>query len=300
MENHYPIVYMSKTVQDIRSFLLKNSFIELTTPIIRKLAGFPYIPRIQLDDGRYLREAPALALRKNLAYAPKIFEIAPCMRRDQVDDTHLQQFTMLDLYEMDATIDDAIRLCTQLISQFYHGTFKSLSVAKQILVDLNVDLFDDPEALLHLQIELTNAYGANFDNLTDMLNQYIVDEIEPKSKGCCLIVTDFPTIAEVMAAPKSGTFAVTAHSEFQINGIEVVNLYQDDPNIERFKSNSKKIKEQYNPEIEIICDLIDQGKLTPYSSGFGIGIERLCQVCLDLPSIKEFIVSPEFIYKFIT
>ncbi|MBI6548311.1 hypothetical protein H8A87_06115 [Xenorhabdus sp. VLS] len=45
-----------------------------------------------------MRESPAFSLRFNLQCSDRIYEIGPSFRPDAVDDTHLSEFTMLDLY----------------------------------------------------------------------------------------------------------------------------------------------------------------------------------------------------------
>ena len=83
--SQHPILFLAKVIQAFRSTLWKEHFIEIPTPIIREHDCCAVVPRLRVADGRYLRESAALALRRNLAYAPRVFEVAQCVREDVVD-----------------------------------------------------------------------------------------------------------------------------------------------------------------------------------------------------------------------
>jgi lysyl-tRNA synthetase, class II len=296
-ENLNPVLYMARVIQTLRTTLWDKNFIEISTPILRANDACARFPRFRLEDGRYLREAAAFALRRNLEYANRLFEIGPCFRRDDLDDTHLQQFTMLDLYQKGATLDDAIDLCKQLVCLFYKGPIKILSVAKEMLDDLEVDLFHDPLSSEKLYKILLYKYNKPEFTFTQLVDKYIADEIEPKSKGCCLIVMDYPIVSEILGKPKEGFACIAGNAEFKIEGIEVVNLYQDDPDTARLMKHGKMYPEHHCIENEIMYNLLDTGLVPSESAGFGIGIERLCRVSLGMSSIQPFLVSPEFTEK---
>ena len=289
-----PILYMSGVIQSLRMELWERNFIEIATPIMRQHDACARFPRFKLEDGRYLREAAAFALRRNLEYSPKVFEIGPCFRKDNLDDTHLQQFTMLDIYQKGATLPEAIDLCSQLVSLSYKGPFKTLSVAKKILSDFNIDLFNDPGSSKKLEKVLFLKYNRPEFTFTELVNQYLEEEIEPQSKGCCLIVTEYPIVSEILGKPKEGATCIAGNAEFKIEGIEVVNVYEDDPNPNRVIEHGRLYPDHHSIDNEIICDLVNQGVVPSDSAGFGIGIERLCRVSLGLSSVQPFIVSPEF------
>jgi len=293
-ENLNPILYMAEVIQKLRTTLWDKDFIEISTPILRKHDACARFPRFKTEDGRYLREAAAFALRRNLEFFPRIFEIGPCFRKDDLDDTHLQQFTMLDVYKKGVTLEDAIELCKQLVSLSYKGPFKNLSLAKKIMDDFEIDLFNDSSASQKLQKILLSKYNEPKFTFTQLVNKYIEEEVEPKSKGYCLIVTDYPIVSEILGKPREGAACIAGNAEFKIEGIEVVNLYQDDPDTNRLMKHGKMYPDHHSLDNELICKLIDKGIVPSESAGFGIGIERLCRVSLGLSSVEPFIVSPEF------
>jgi aspartyl/asparaginyl-tRNA synthetase len=56
-----------------------------------------------------------------------------------------------------------------------------------------------------------------------------------------------------------------------------------------------RIHDHHSPEDDILCRLIDSGEVPGESAGFGVGIERLCQVYLGLPDVLSFMACPEFV-----
>src|SRR5262245_24503030 len=118
MSSEAPILFKSRVMRECRRLLDADGFIEIVTPVLRLLEGGGLTPRLRLEDGRYLRESPAYALRFNLTFAEKIFEIGPCFRVDAVDATHLPEFSMLDLYWRDASLAQVVSLGERLVRLF--------------------------------------------------------------------------------------------------------------------------------------------------------------------------------------
>jgi lysyl-tRNA synthetase class 2 len=289
----HPVLYMAEVARRLRSILWTEGYIEIPTPVVREHDCCSVVRRVRLEDGRFLRESPSHALRRNLAFAPRIFEIAPCMRRDALDESHLQQFTMLDLYCAGASLGDAICLCERLVRTFYKGRLERFSLADHILHDLGIDLVGDSDSESKLLFSLKKRYNSDGRELFHLIRRYVDDELEERSRNLCLLVTDYPRAIEAAAKPKVGTIAIAEIAEFQINGVEIVQLYEDDPDIDAYLSRAHT-HGHYGYEVEIISRLVATREVPGQSAGFGIGIERLCQAGLGLDSIAPFMISPEF------
>ena len=100
-----------------------------------------------------------------------------------------------------------------------------------------------------------------------------------------------------MAKAKTGTTGVGQIAEFHINGVEVVQLMEDDSDLQRLLERARGLGYD-DRELVIISEMIESGEVPCESAGFGIGIERLCQACLGLPSIWDVVVSREFVREF--
>lgn len=294
VRNLPPLIALSKMLQSFRQTLWERGFIELPTALIHEHDACPIFQRVRLEDGRYLKESGGLALRCNLAHAPKIFEVAQCARKDSIDPSHLQQFTMLDLYDAEATIANAISLCKELVTSVYHGPVKTCSVAAHIQETIGVDLFNDPECEANLKTSLARRYDNPNATLFSLVNSYMTREIEPLSKNCLVIVTDVPRAAESAGRQKPGSFGVANIAEIQIDCMEVAQIIEDEPDTESYLERAK-LHGHYGPEVELVVDEIRQGRIPSQSAGFGIGLERLAMVATGRHDIQAFMPSRNFI-----
>jgi len=292
-----PLLMLAETIQAMRLRLWDKGFIEFSTPVIRAHDSCDVIPRIPLLDGRYLQDSPALALRRQLGRHDKVFSVGQCFRPDRIDDTHLQQFHMLDIYVRDASLTEIVDLFREIVAIVFDGPVERLSVAQKLRTDFGVDLFKDPDSMTALHAKLAEAYGSPDEKLFPMLDRWISEEVEPLSLNKCLIVSEFPYAAEARAKPKHGTIAVADRVEFQIQGVEVVHLYEDDPDVRGFVERAK-VYGHYGPEDDIIRELVESGQAPRHSAGGAIGLERLCAVCLGLTTIQGFALSPEFLSEY--
>jgi lysyl-tRNA synthetase, class II len=271
-----------------------EGFLEFSTPVIRRHPGSELTPRIELKDGRFLRDSPAFGLRYNLRYSDRIFEIGPCFRREDVSATHLPEFTMLDLYWRGAAMVDAVNLARKLISKFYDKPIVDLSFAEHVMEEFSVDLASDELGEQVLEGELRRIYKDNKATYLELLDQYVKERIEPLSSNRCCIVWDFPLSAEARARRKEGAACIADRVEFQIEGMEVVHAYRDENDPSLLVSRAEEL-DDLEPEDRIMSELLASNIVPADTSGFGIGIERFCQACLKLTDIHDLITSKPFI-----
>jgi lysyl-tRNA synthetase, class II len=294
MTLRHPFLYKAELIRRVRELLHQEGFIELATPIIRRHDGHQFCRRFHLKDGRYLRESPAHALRCNLEIADKIFEIAPCFRSDSPDSTHLCEFLMLDLYARNCCLSGVMQLAQDILRLFYDEPIEHLSFAEFVRDQHGIDFFDNPNADVDFSTYLQKNYGYDHPSYLKRFDQFVVDHIEPRSKGHCLVVVDFPLAAEPRAKRREGTVGVAERFEFQINGIEIFHGYTDETDLDAVTERAKRW-DLFGTEEQIMNNLLSSGRVPSQSAGFGFGIERLCQVCTDEKEISNFTTSMEFV-----
>ncbi len=293
MNAENPIIYKARVMYEFRKLLNEEGFVELMTPVVRLHQGGGLTPRVRLEAGQYLRESSAYALRYNLKFADKIFEFGPCFRQDALDATHLPEFTMLDLYWRGASIDDAVNLAERLLRLFYYGPYEILSVVQLVRDQLGIDLVNDElgqQRLLEYLAAKSSIEGLSYLKLFD---KYVRDEIEPLSRGRCLIVWDFPPVAEARAKRKDGTKCVADRVEFQIDGVEIVHAYADEPDSSALLAKAHW-SGSFEPEDQLMAELLEDQIVPGESAGFGIGLERFCAVCRGETDISQFMAAKLF------
>lgn len=286
------IIQKNIVIQKIRNFLLNKGCVETNTPIIRKSSSKPF-PRIKIEcqDNKYLRDSMEMALRYNLSYIDKIFEIGQCFRNESTN-SHLNEFIMMELYVVNKNIDYLIELSYQIVNLFFENKkIETFSIANFIKEKYGCDLInEDEEKFIEI---LRKKYNDNKSMNYSIVNKFIEKEIEPLSKDKVVIFKDYPICTISTARKIPNTKSLINRFELFIDGSEIMHAYEDENNIDNLVKRSKKV-DLYNYEEKIIVNEIKKGILPSNTVGLGIGIERLCMAVYNVNDINEYFFSSNF------
>ena len=185
----------------IRSFLLKEGFLEVETPVIENTTGGadarPFKTHHNaLDLDVYLRISCGELWQKRLMVAGynKVFEIGRIFRNEGMSPEHAQDYTQLEFYLAYANYEDGMILVENLYKHVAQETFGTLkftigkfdvdlggkwerydyreTIKKFTEVDINTASLDDIEKILkHLDVEYDKK-GWNRIRATDTLWKY--------------------------------------------------------------------------------------------------------------------------------
>lgn len=114
----------SEIIKKLRTFLDKNNFIEVETPILQPLYGGasaqPFKTHLNaLKMDLYLRIAPELYLKRLLVGGlERVYEIGRCFRNEGMDREHNPDFTMLEWYAAYWDWNDLMDFTEELMAQF--------------------------------------------------------------------------------------------------------------------------------------------------------------------------------------
>jgi elongation factor P--beta-lysine ligase len=277
-----------------RDILRAEGFVEVTTPVMRRAdLGAGRRLKVVAGQGHQLRSMIGPALRMNLEHHPRVFEIGPCFRPDKRDPLHATEFTMLDLYAAGESFDFLFTLAERLVAPHIPHKPTRISVAEHINTVFGIDLRTSPVAELPQRI--AGRLGLPTEaTLRDVLGPFIETELEPRTAGTAAFLTDFPLGGdEPCARLKPGTTAVLNQFELIVDGIEVVNGYEDEPDGAAFTVRAKAVG-LYDDEQRLTREAIDAGRVPAASVGLGIGIERLCAASAGTRDIHPFRQSTQF------
>ncbi|KPM50367.1 lysyl-tRNA synthetase [Frankia sp. R43] len=289
-----PIGLKSEILFSLRDTLRAESFVELITPVARRTdLGPRRRARIDLDGGRFLRTMIGPALRINLEYHPRVFEIGPCFRHEPSDELHSSEFTMLDLYATGESFDWLYDMAVRLVAP--HIAYKPvrISVADYIFDLFGVNLRREPLGDLPMRIADRMRLSATTPFRT-VLGQFVEHELETKSRAAAVFLTDYPLGGdEPCARLTPGTPAVINRFELVIDGIEVVHGYEDEVDGVAFAQRAREA-DLYDDEQGLVWRAIDAGQVPGSSVGLGIGVERLCMAASGVKDISHFRQSPQY------
>lgn len=314
-------VTRSKVISELRSFLNKEGYLEVETPILQPLAGGataePFITHHNtLDIDLYLRIAPELYLKKLLVGGfSKVYEIGRNFRNEGISPTHNPEFTMLEFYESYSNAEGQRSFVEKMFKGIVKNIFKKSSIeynghtidfSKKFSV---ISYFD----LLKKYTLMVNPFEISRDDIALKAKQFgitveghdakekIIDNIYKKICRPKLIqptfIIDYPAEFSPFAKKKIDDPLFIDRFQLVVGGIEMVNAFSElnDPfdQKERFLEQDKKRREgeaEVSPSDEGYLEAMEYGM--PPAGGVGVGVDRLVMLLSNTQNIKEVILFP--------
>jgi lysyl-tRNA synthetase class 2 len=311
----------SKIIAAIRSFLDKQGFMEVETPVLQPHAGGalarPFVTHHHaLDEDLYLRIALELHLKRLVVGGfDKVYEMGRAFRNEGISIKHNPEFTLLECYQAYSDYNDVMILVEEMlrhIAQAVLGDTKLGHNGKTI--DLGL-----PWQRLQLREAIKEYCGIDFEDYpdADSLRKRMTEmgmEIDP-SKGRGRLVDellstfvepnliqptfllDYPLEMSPLAKRKRGNDRLVERFEGFVGGREIANAFTElnDP-VEQRERFQKQLKEQVaDEEVEIadedFLQALEYGM--PPTGGLGMGIDRLVMLLANQQSIREVILFPQ-------
>lgn len=311
----------------IRSYLNRQGFLEVETPMMQSLPGGavakPFITHHNaLDMTLYLRIAPELYLKRLLVGGfEKVYELNRNFRNEGMSSHHNTEFTMLEFYQayadyrhaMDRT-EELLRSCQSRL----HEEFPPLPKSGKAPYANSRD-FEQPFARMTFRQALLKYSGLNEQSLYDLhtLKNYVTDkgipvantdsphllqlaifekQIEPQLQQPTF-VTDYPSIVSPLARPRKEHPDIAERFELFAAGYEIANGFSElnDPveQARRLKIQAEKKGSGDDEAMYYDADYIEALEYAmPPAAGVGIGIDRLLMILTGCTSIKDVILFP--------
>lgn len=310
-------------INEIRNFMNNRGFLEVETPMMHPILGGaaarPFITHHNtLDMDLYLRIAPELYLKRLIIGGfDRVYEINRNFRNEGISTRHNPEFTMMELYQAYADMNDMMDLCEDLFKYlankvlgtstiFYNEKEFDLSNFKRVhMVDLvkevtGVDFwqpmsFEDAKALAkehHVKLpEHINAVG------------YVINEFfEQKCEEHVIqptFVYGHPVEISPLAKKNPVDPRFTDRFELFIDAREYGNAFTElnDPADQRARFE-EQVEEALRGNEEATA-VIDDDYIEaleyalPPTGGMGIGIDRLVMFLTGAASIRDVLLFPQ-------
>jgi len=274
----------------IRALLDAQGFVEVETPVrIPCPANEPHISAPPSGDN-FLRTSPELHMKRLLcAGCERIYQMGPCFREGERGERHRPEFTMLEWYRANggyldvlADFEALVRACARLLHGEARWTFGGVAV-------------DAESPWLRLTVQEAYRRLAGWDPLEkfdaerfDLDMALKVEPALPKDRPCVLI--DYPAQAASLSRLSAADPRVAERWEAYIGGIELCNAFGEltDAKVQRERFIAAAAQRRLDgdrpyPLDEPFLEALERGM--PPSGGAALGVDRLCMVLLDLPSI---------------
>ncbi len=320
-ESRNTFVLRTKIITAIRSFLDKQGFMEVETPVLQPHAGGaparPFVTHHHaLDQDLYLRIALELHLKRLVVGGfDRVYEIGRTFRNEGISTMHNPDFTLLECYQAYADYNDIMRLVEEMFS---HAAKEVLGDTKITRNGQTID-FGLPWQRLHLREAIKKSCGVDFEaypdaaSLRTRMTELNMDVDPTKGKGRLIedllstfvepklfqptFLLDYPVEMSPLAKRKRGDDQLVERFEGFVDGMEVANAFTElnDP-LEQRERFRQQLKGQVGDEEVEIADedflqALEYGM--PPTGGLGVGIDRMVMLLTGQQSIREVILFPQ-------
>ena len=285
----------SELVKNIREFLYQKDFMEIHTPKLQGTAsesGSEVFEVTYFDRKAYLAQSPQFYKQMAMAAGfERIFEVGPVFRAEKSNtNRHTTEFTGLDLVfsgidsyeEVMKLEEEMLTFMLKNISQKYGTLIKDIYNTEVVVptqpfprVKL-ADLYQILEQRYHYQIEdeLKNDLTTEAEKLA---YQYAMEEHQSEF----IFVTDYPKDKRAFYHMRKNE--IPQGYDLIWRGVEITTGAQRE---HRYDILTKQAEEKgLKKDVEFYLEFFKYG--CPPHGGFGIGIDRLTMLLLNLPSLKE-------------
>lgn len=308
----------SRIIKEIRSFLDKEGFLEVETPILQPSYGGakakPFKTHLNaLNLDLYLRIAPELYLKRLLVGGfEKVYEIGRCFRNEGMDRFHNPDFTSLEFYWAYADYKDMMKFTEKLFTNLLKKVFKATKIkyeGKEINFKTPWPRIEFSEIIRkYTKINLEEINKEALKKEAEKLGleaqggkAEIADEIYKKFCRPNILNPTFiihhPLGAFPLAKQNEKNSQVTSNFQLVVADFELVNAFSElnDPleQRKRFEEQEKIFKEGFKEAQRMDEDFLEALEYgMPPAAGFGMGIDRLVALLTDSHSLREVIIFP--------
>lgn len=297
-------------IADVRLFFARKGMLEVDTPILSRAAPTaPYLDSFKTHyiplgtdqkQDYYLQTSPEFAMKRLLAAgSSSIYQIAKVFRNGERGKYHLPEFTMLEWYRIELSLDELMDEVNELLASIFAITSsRRLSYQQVFKQSLNIDVFaiSDSEVEQLAKQHLPNVSENIHLDRDGWLELLMSEVIEPKlaELAQAVFIFDFPASQAQLAKVKLDKqgHQVAARFELYIRGIEIANGYDElldaDELRQRFDQDNhqrRELNKQVMPIDDNLLDAMQEG--LPQCTGVALGLDRLLMIVLDKQAIVE-------------
>jgi lysyl-tRNA synthetase class 2 len=305
----------------IREFLNTRGALEVDTPVLQAIPGGaaarPFITHHNaLDVPFYLRIANELYLKRLIVGGFEwVYEFSRNFRNEGMDRTHNPEFTVLEWYTAYKDYFWMMEITEQLfekIAMTLHGKteltvgettinfkapFRRITIMEAIQENTGIDISAMDEAGLRAVCK-----QLNIDVPTTIGKGKLIDEIFGATSESKYIqptfIIDYPVEMSPLTKKHRSKEGLVERFELMVNGKELANAYTElnDPIDQRKRFEDQIALMERGDDEAMFIDhdflrALEYGM--PPTSGIGIGIDRLCMMMLNQPSIQDVLFFPQ-------
>ena len=308
----------AKFIGDIRQFFISRQVLEVQTPLLSQAGNTDtflqsvaaHVTYQDRPSTYYLHTSPEFAMKRLLAsWQVPIYQICPVFRDNEIGLRHNIEFTMLEWYQPNYSLDDMAGELNELLTALYghpmvmshyryvdafmdfvgiHPLTASLSALQAVAEDMGLIGFD-----------FNDADDSEANRRQSWLDLLFSHAVEPNlGHDLPTLIIEYPPATAALAKTaldKEGN-KIAKRFELYINGIEIANAYDelaDGPALRaRFEQDNQLRQRHHLPQMPIDEHLIAASDDLIPCSGIAVGVDRLLMVITGAKTLEEVIAFP--------
>ncbi|WP_426137747.1 EF-P lysine aminoacylase EpmA [Psychrobacter sp. TWR1-1-1] len=312
----------AQLMSTVRQFFATHQVLEVQTPLLSQAGNTDTFlqsvaAQVTYQDKPctyYLHTSPEFAMKRLLAsWQVPIYQICCVFRDNEIGVRHNIEFTMLEWYQPNYSLDDMAAELGELLAALYghsvvmshyryvdafmdfvgiHPLTASLDALQAVAEDKGLTGFD-------FNSDLDNTEDGEADIRQSWLDLLFSHAVEPNlGHDLPTLIIEYPPATAALAktaVDKEGN-TVAKRFELYINGIEIANAYDELADgqalRERFERDNQLRKRHNLPQMPIDEHLLAASDALIPCSGIAVGIDRLLMVITGANSLEDVISFP--------
>lgn len=309
-------------INDIRQFFTSRQILEVQTPLLSQAGNTDTFlqsvaAQVTYQDKPctyYLHTSPEFAMKRLLAsWQVPIYQICPVFRDNEVGVRHNIEFTMLEWYQPNYSLDEIAAELGELLETLYghpvvmshyryvdafmdfvgiHPLTASVEALRAVAEDKGLIGFD-------FNNDVNSTIDSEDDIRQSWLDLLFSHAVEPNlGHDLPTLIIDYPPATAALAKTaldKDGN-KVAKRFELYINGIEIANAYDELADgaalRARFEQDNQLRQRHKLPKMPIDEHLLAASDALIPCSGIAVGVDRLLMVLTGAKSLEEVISFP--------
>ena len=309
-------------ISSIRQFFATRHVLEVQTPLLSQAGNTDTFlqsvaAQVTYQDKPftyYLHTSPEFAMKRLLAsWQVPIYQICPVFRDNEIGIRHNIEFTMLEWYQPNYSLDDMAAELGELLEALYgypivlshyryvdafmdfvgiHPLTASIEALQAVAEDKGLTGFD-------FNSTANGAINNEADIRQSWLDLLFSHAVEPNlGHDLPTSIIEYPPATAALAKTaidKDGN-TVAKRFELYINGIEIANAYDelaDGQALRKRFERDNQLRQHHNlPQMPIDKHLLAASDDLIPCSGIAVGIDRLLMVITGASSLEDVIPFP--------
>jgi len=294
----------------IRQFFAERQVLEVQTPVMSQAGNTDiFLQSVSSNvtvgghpTTYYLHTSPEFAMKRLLAaWQVPMYQICPVFRDNEIGSRHNIEFTMLEWYRPNFSLDELAKETNDLVSAVlgYPVIFDHYRYVDAFMDFVKIHPFNascDTLKAIAKDNGLNIDLGEDHQGWLDLLFSHLV---EPNlGKALPTLIYDYPVATAALAktvTDKDGN-RVARRFELYINGLEIANAYDELADGQalrlRFDEDNVARKKRGLPVMPIDENLLAACDALPACSGIALGIDRLLMIKTGKTHIRDVIALP--------